>query len=82
MSLTKDKKDSEFLVEDKDSGEVCIQDDDGVQKAHHWMLESPNGRMSLGTCKFCGTGQRFSNVPDFHYTGSRANFRNKSRAKK
>ncbi len=28
---------------------------------HHWSIESPNGRESLGVCKRCGAKKRFSN---------------------
>ena len=24
---------------------------------HHWVIASPNGAMSLGKCKICGTGE-------------------------
>ena len=29
---------------------------------HHWMLESPNGPESPGTCKHCGTTKSFPNA--------------------
>ncbi len=28
---------------------------------HHWMIESPNGRESTGTCKRCGARKAFTN---------------------
>ena len=28
---------------------------------HHWVIESPNGPMSLGVCKLCGTEREFRN---------------------
>jgi hypothetical protein len=34
------------------SGKACI---------HHWQIESPNGRESMGTCKRCGAQKSFSN---------------------
>ena len=32
---------------------------------HHWLLESPDGETSKGTCKLCGTEQSFYNSPDW-----------------
>lgn len=34
---------------------------------HHWMLETPDGPMSEGTCKKCGEKKEFSNSL---YTGN------------
>jgi hypothetical protein len=28
---------------------------------HHWVIASPNGEYSLGTCKVCGKTKRFPN---------------------
>ena len=28
---------------------------------HHWLIDSPNGRESSGTCKRCGAKKAFSN---------------------
>lgn len=28
---------------------------------HHWMIESPNGPVSMGTCKVCGESSEFKN---------------------
>jgi hypothetical protein len=28
---------------------------------HHWMLPSPNGRVCVGKCKFCGKVKTFYN---------------------
>ena len=28
---------------------------------HHWRIESPNGRESVGTCQRCGSKRKFSN---------------------
>ena len=28
---------------------------------HHWMIESPNGPTSVGTCKLCGMRAEFRN---------------------
>jgi hypothetical protein len=28
---------------------------------HHWLIESPNGRESTGTCKRCGASKSFAN---------------------
>lgn len=29
--------------------------------AHHWLIESPNGETSRGTCKLCGATKEFPN---------------------
>lgn len=31
---------------------------------HHWRIDSPNGRESVGTCKRCGATRVFSNSND------------------
>ncbi len=28
---------------------------------HHWLIEAPNGRESVGTCNRCGTVRSFTN---------------------
>ena len=28
---------------------------------HHWLIESPQGRTSMGMCKLCGAQKEFSN---------------------
>ncbi len=28
---------------------------------HHWMIESPNGPVSMGTCRVCGESSEFKN---------------------
>ena len=36
--------------------------------AHHWMIETPDGKKSPGVCKHCGTSKEFFNsydIPDF-----------------
>jgi hypothetical protein len=47
--------------------------------AHHWIIASPEGAMSLGKCKRCGTEKEFPNsaedglwqrdVPQSRWTG-------------
>ncbi len=36
----------------------------GPKCVHHWAIETPNGRESLGVCKRCGTRRSFSNSND------------------
>ncbi len=31
---------------------------------HHWIIETPNGATSRGTCKRCGMTKQFPNAPD------------------
>ena len=33
--------------------------------SHHWIIESPNGPMSWGTCKYCGARREFNNYMPF-----------------
>ena len=28
---------------------------------HHWIIEAPDGRESMGSCKHCGVAKEFSN---------------------
>jgi hypothetical protein len=47
--------------------------------AHHWVIASPNGEMSMGRCKVCGAQKEFPNsaedylwersVPQSRWTG-------------
>jgi hypothetical protein len=47
--------------------------------AHHWVIASPNGEMSMGRCKVCGAEKEFPNsaedylwersVPQSRWTG-------------
>jgi hypothetical protein len=32
-----------------------------AQCRHHWLIESPQGRTSMGMCKLCGAQKEFSN---------------------
>ena len=51
----------------------------GPTCAHHWVIASPNGEMSLGRCKVCGEEKEFPNsaedylwersVPQSRWTG-------------
>ncbi|MBM4411274.1 MAG: hypothetical protein FJ037_08155 [Chloroflexi bacterium] len=36
----------------------------GPKCVHHWAIETPNGRESLGVCKRCGIHRSFSNSND------------------
>lgn len=35
-----------------EEGETCI---------HHWLIEPPDGRLSVGVCKYCGRVRTFLN---------------------
>jgi hypothetical protein len=35
-----------------------------AQHAHHWVIASPQGEYSLGTCKVCGKSRKFPNSAD------------------
>ena len=32
---------------------------------HHWMIDSPSGKESKGTCKHCGTTRMFLNSYEY-----------------
>ena len=32
---------------------------------HHWMIDSPSGKKSKGTCKHCGTTRMFLNSYEY-----------------
>ncbi|MEX2239007.1 MAG: hypothetical protein WEB00_15930 [Dehalococcoidia bacterium] len=36
--------------------------DDSPRCRHHWVIEAPNGAISTGKCKTCGTVRDFSNA--------------------
>jgi hypothetical protein len=36
-------------------------DEQGAECRHHWRIASPNGAMSVGTCKLCGAQREFPN---------------------
>jgi hypothetical protein len=48
--------------------DTTVQADDSIELvveeeicAHHWLIESPNGPTSRGTCKVCGELREFKN---------------------
>lgn len=45
---------------------------------HHWMIESPNGPTSVGTCRACGEVREFKNsvqITSWESEGSHAKHR-------
>jgi hypothetical protein len=44
----------------QDIGAVEVEEEE-ADHGHHWMIESPNGPTSIGTCKVCGTLREFKN---------------------
>jgi hypothetical protein len=47
-----------------------------VACCHHWMIESPNGPTSYGTCRSCGEVREFKNsiqITSWESEGSHAN---------
>ena len=70
-TLDKSTKKPEFLAENNLNGELCITDQEGILKDHHWILESPKSRYSKGICKYCDKTKTFDNYPpmiDYHKT--------------
>lgn len=35
-----------------------------AQHPHHWVIASPEGEFSMGTCKVCGKNRKFPNSAD------------------
>ena len=40
---------------------TSIEVEEEADHGHHWLIESPNGPTSIGTCKVCGTVREFKN---------------------
>jgi len=38
-----------------------------VTCAHHWVIETPSGPVSQGTCKVCGEEREFENSTDIDF---------------
>ena len=45
---------------------------------HYWVLETPNGTTSKGTCKLCGTEQDYYNTPEYMREGGNQWMRHKA----
>jgi len=43
------------------------------QCVHHWIIEFPNGRTSVGRCKYCGITKEFSNDMEVVYVEKERN---------
>ena len=50
MSTTQEVRDEDALIEEEEA-----------DHGHHWLIESPNGPTSVGTCKVCGLIREFKN---------------------
>ncbi len=50
MSTTQEVRDGDALIEVEEA-----------DHGHHWLIESPNGPTSVGTCKVCGLIREFKN---------------------
>ncbi len=37
------------------------------QCSHHWIIETPNGPISMGICKLCGAKKEFMNSPEIYF---------------
>ena len=45
---------------------VVTQPDEAIKERrcrHHWLIESPQGPISMGICKLCGAQKEFRNSP-------------------
>ena len=44
---------------------IIIPEDQSLDCAHHWVIDSPSGPISMGVCKQCGAEGEFKNsLPD------------------
>ena len=56
--------------------EVLSIVEEEADHGHHWMIESPNGPTSRGTCKVCGVIREFKNsiqITSWESDGNHAN---------
>ena len=42
-------------------GDTSLDVEEEADHGHHWLIESPNGPTSVGTCKVCGLIREFKN---------------------
>ena len=42
-------------------GDTSLEVEEEAHHGHHWLIESPNGPTSVGTCKVCGLIREFKN---------------------
>ncbi len=42
-------------------GDTSLEGEEEADHGHHWLIESPNGPTSVGTCKVCGLIREFKN---------------------
>ena len=35
------------------------------RSTHHWIIDEPNGKLSMGTCKYCNANQEFANSQSY-----------------
>ena len=67
----------EILVEEEDNGESCIITSEGIQRYHHFKIDTPSGRYSKGVCKHCKLEKIFDNFPDWNNFNGRRKRRGK-----
>jgi hypothetical protein len=50
---------------------------------HHWVIDSPEGPVSTGICKFCGATKEFTNyLPYSSWDDDGSKFKNRIRSKR
>lgn len=42
-----------------DNGHLCLKSPIG---SHWWQIDSPDGEMSVGVCRYCGEPREFANT--------------------
>ena len=53
------------------SNKLCI---------HHWILDTPNGRLSEGICRECGESKMFPNLMPYMEEGSGSHWSSSKKA--
>jgi len=55
----------------KPSPENQLKLDEYIVCAHHWVIDTPSGPVSHGTCKVCGEAREFQNSAEYDWNNRR-----------
>ena len=61
-------------------GDTSLEVEEEADHGHHWLIESPNGPTSVGTCKVCGLIREFKNTIQITSWESDGNHVNRNQA--
>lgn len=59
---------------------LSIVEEEEADHGHHWLIESPNGPTSRGTCRVCGVIREFKNSIQITSWESDGNHTNRNQA--